>query len=82
MTTLQVRLLRFLMLTPETVFTRAEILKQVWPQGTFVSERTVDVHVAAVRKAVNQPGKPDLIRTIRGRGYALDAPETECAPSP
>jgi two-component system phosphate regulon response regulator PhoB len=69
---LHMKLLRFLMLSPTRVFTRSEILRSVWPQGVFVSERTVDVHMAALRKALDVPGQPNPVRTVRGRGYSLD----------
>jgi two-component system phosphate regulon response regulator PhoB len=73
LSTLHVRLLRFLMLSPTRVFTRSEILQNVWPQDVFVLERTVDVHIAVLRKALDVPGRTNPVRTVRGRGYSLDA---------
>jgi two-component system phosphate regulon response regulator PhoB len=72
LSTLDLKLLRFLMLAPGQVFTRAEILEHVWPKGVHVCERTVDVHMTALRKELHVRDKPDLVRTVRGRGYSLD----------
>ncbi|MDB5397735.1 MAG: DNA-binding response regulator [Rhodospirillales bacterium] len=77
LSTLDLRLLRFLMLAPTRVFTRNEILKGVWPRGIFVTERTVDVHMAALRKALSDVGAPNPVRTVRGRGYSLDNDGTD-----
>ena len=69
---LDIRLLRVLMTSPRRVFSREEILREVWPRGIFVSPRTVDVHIATLRGALNRSGMPTLIRTVRSRGYSLD----------
>ncbi len=66
------KLLHVLLKRPSRVFSRAQLLDLVWGQDIFVDERTVDVHVGRLRKALNANGKPDLIRTIRSAGYALD----------
>ena len=66
------RLLEFLMRRPGRVFSRAQLLDGVWGRDTEVDERTVDVHVGRLRKALTRPGRPDPIRTVRGAGYALD----------
>ena len=66
------RLLDFLMQRPGRVFTRERLLDAVWGPNTYVEVRTVDVHVGRLRKALNQPGSRDLIRTVRAAGYALD----------
>jgi two-component system, OmpR family, phosphate regulon response regulator PhoB len=65
------RLLEFLMQRPGRVFSRAQLLDGVWGQDAFIDERTVDVHVGRLRKAITQPGEADPIRTVRGAGYAL-----------
>lgn len=67
------RLLDFLMQRPGRVFSRERLLDAVWGANTYVEVRTVDVHVGRLRKALRQPGQPDLIRTVRSAGYALDA---------
>lgn len=65
------RLLEFLMESPGRVFSRAQLLDGVWGRDVYVDERTVDVHVGRLRKAVNRGKEKDLIRTVRGAGYAL-----------
>jgi two-component system phosphate regulon response regulator PhoB len=72
LSTLELSLLRFLMTEPSRVFSREEILKGVWPRGINVGARTVDVHIAALRKALAVPSAPSPLRTVRGRGYSLD----------
>jgi two-component system phosphate regulon response regulator PhoB len=67
------RLLDFLMQRPGRVFSRERILDAVWGANTYVELRTVDVHVGRLRKALRKPNSPDLIRTVRSAGYALDA---------
>ena len=66
------RLLDFLMQRPGRVFSRERLLDAVWGANTYVEVRTVDVHVGRLRKALRQEGEPDLIRTVRSAGYALD----------
>ena len=67
------RLLRVLMENPNRVNAREQLLDKAWGQNIYVEIRTVDVHVRRLRRAINIDGKPDLIRTVRGSGYALDA---------
>ena len=66
------RLLDFLMQRPGRVFSRERLLDAVWGANTYVEVRTVDVHVGRLRKALRKDGEPDLIRTVRSAGYALD----------
>jgi two-component system phosphate regulon response regulator PhoB len=66
------RLLEFLMQSPGRVFTREQLLDGVWGNEVYIDERTVDVHVGRLRKAINRPRKPDPIRTVRGAGYSFD----------
>ncbi len=66
------RLLDFLMQRPGRVFSRERLLDAVWGANTYVEVRTVDVHVGRLRKALRIPDAPDLIRTVRSAGYALD----------
>ena len=70
------RLLRKLIEAPERVFTRQQLLDSVWGENIYVEERTVDVHIRRLRKALNEGGGPDLIRTVWATGYALDADST------
>lgn len=67
------RLLRHLMEHPGRVFTREQLLDSVWGPDIFIETRTVDVHVRRLRRALNGDRRPDLIRTVRSAGYALDA---------
>lgn len=67
------RLLRHLMEQPGRVFSRERLLDAVWSHDPDIDERTVDVHVRRLRKALNEGGRPDLIRTVRSAGYSLDA---------
>jgi two-component system phosphate regulon response regulator PhoB len=66
------RLLEFLMQSPGRVFTREQLLDGVWGQDVYIDERTVDVHVGRLRKALNRPRQPDPIRTVRGSGYSFN----------
>ncbi|MDH6234178.1 two-component system phosphate regulon response regulator PhoB [Mesorhizobium soli] len=65
------RLLEFMMRHPGRVFSRTQLLDNVWGETIYIDERTVDVHVGRLRKAVNHGRMPDVIRTIRGSGYAI-----------
>jgi len=67
------RLLRHFMEHPGRVFTRDRLIETVWPHDSDIEARTVDVHVRRLRKALNGGGLPDVIRTVRSAGYALDA---------
>jgi two-component system phosphate regulon response regulator PhoB len=66
------RLLEFLMERPGRVFSREQLLDGVWGSEVYIDERTVDVHVGRLRKALNRHRDADPIRTVRGAGYALD----------
>ena len=66
------RLLRHFLEHPGRVFSRDRLLDAVWGMDSDIELRTVDVHIRRLRKAVNLPGLPDLIRTVRSAGYALD----------
>jgi two-component system, OmpR family, phosphate regulon response regulator PhoB len=66
------RLLEFFLLHPRRVFTREQLLDAIWGRDIHVEPRTVDVHIRRLRRVINGPGEPDLIRTVRSAGYALD----------
>ena len=66
------KLLATLMERPGYVFSRDRLLGRVWGGDVFVEPRTVDVHIRRLRKSLNIPGAVDLIRTVRGAGYAID----------
>lgn len=65
------RILKLLISNPRLVFSRDDLLKEVWGNSVYVEPRTVDVHIRRLRKALNDYG-PDYIRTIRATGYSLD----------
>jgi two-component system, OmpR family, phosphate regulon response regulator PhoB len=67
------RLLHFLMTHPGRVYSRAQLLDQVWGDHVYVEERTVDVHIRRLRKALELSGHDRLIDTVRGAGYGLQA---------
>ena len=58
---------------PNRVYSRGQLLDEVWGDHVFVEERTVDVHIRRLRIALNRGGGKDLLRTVRSVGYALDA---------
>lgn len=66
------RLLEFLMQSPGRVFSREQLLDGVWGQDVYIDERTVDVHVGRLRKAINRGRQSDPIRTVRGAGYSFN----------
>ena len=63
------RLLRLFMERPERVFSRAQLLDRVWGPAVFVEDRTVDVHIRRLRKAMEPHGLAGYIQTVRGAGY-------------
>jgi two-component system phosphate regulon response regulator PhoB len=71
------RLLEFLMENPGRVYSRGQLLNSVWGQEIYIDERTVDVHIGRLRKALNRRNESDPIRTVRGSGYALNERYTE-----
>jgi two-component system phosphate regulon response regulator PhoB len=66
------RLLEFLMVSPGRVFTREQLLDSVWGREAYIDERTVDVHVGRLRKALSRGRESDPIRTVRGAGYSFN----------
>ncbi len=69
---IEYRLLQVLIEKPCHVFNREYLLNVVWGRDVYVEERTVDVHIRRLRKALNQGAEPDIIRTVRSGGYAID----------
>lgn len=67
------RLLKHFLEHPGWVFSRERLLDAVWGHDSDIEARTVDVHIRRLRKAINIGDKPDIIRTVRSAGYALDA---------
>jgi two-component system phosphate regulon response regulator PhoB len=68
-TPIEFRLLHFFMTHPERVFSRQQLLDQVWGNGAYVEERTVDVHIRRLRKILEASDHDKLIQTVRGAGY-------------
>jgi two-component system phosphate regulon response regulator PhoB len=67
------RLLHFLMTHADRVYSRTQLLDHVWGDHVFVEERTVDVHIRRLRKALEPTGHDRLIQTVRGAGYRCSA---------
>ena len=63
------RLLHYLMSNPERVHSRSQVLDRVWGDRVFVEDRTVDVHIRRLRKALEASGHEEMIQTVRGVGY-------------
>lgn len=70
------RLLQFFMTHPERVYSRSQLLDQVWGRNVYIEERTVDVHIRRLRKALEPFGFDDLVQTVRGVGYRF-SPQTQ-----
>lgn len=66
------RLLKYFMENPKRVFSRGQLLDAVWGTGSEIEERTVDVHIRRLRKAIEMNGADDPIRTVRSAGYAFE----------
>jgi two-component system phosphate regulon response regulator PhoB len=67
------RLLAFLMTHPDRVYSRGQLLDRVWGGNVYVEERTVDVHIRRLRKALETSGHDLLVQTVRGAGYRFSA---------
>ena len=65
------RLLHFFMTHPERIYTRAQLLDQVWGDHVFIEERTIDVHIRRLRKELEPTGHDRLVDTVRGSGYGF-----------
>jgi two-component system phosphate regulon response regulator PhoB len=63
------RLMHFFMTHPDKVFSRTQLLDQVWGRSVYIEERTIDVHIRRLRKTLGEFGKEDLVQTVRGFGY-------------
>jgi two-component system, OmpR family, phosphate regulon response regulator PhoB len=68
---LEFRMLRFFMTHPGRVYTRAQLLDEIWGNNVYVEERTVDVHIRRLRQALEPTGHKDLLETVRGVGYCF-----------
>jgi two-component system phosphate regulon response regulator PhoB len=75
------RLLHFLMTRADRAFSREQVLSQVWGEDADVRERTVDVHILRLRKALGATGHDTLVQTVRGIGYRLSPADSMPAPA-
>ncbi|MFO1418255.1 MAG: phosphate regulon transcriptional regulator PhoB [Methylotetracoccus sp.] len=67
------RLLEFFLTHPDKVYSRNQLLDQVWGRTTYIEERTVDVHIRRLRKILSEHQREELIQTVRGFGYRFSA---------
>ena len=65
------RLLEFFLMNPKRVYSRDQILENVWPNNVNVESRTIDVHIRRLRQSINIDDQKELIRTVRSSGYSL-----------
>jgi len=81
---LEFRMLRFFMTHPGRVYSRAQLLDEIWGNNVYVEERTVDVHIRRLRQALEPTGHKDLLETVRGVGYCFrrDLPQEATPRSP
>ena len=69
------RLLHFFMTHPDKVYSRSQLLDQVWGHSVYIEERTIDVHIRRLRKILAEHGREDLVQTVRGFGYRFSLVE-------
>ncbi|MCB1717925.1 MAG: winged helix-turn-helix domain-containing protein, partial [Candidatus Competibacteraceae bacterium] len=69
------RLLHFFMSHPERVYSRSQLLDQVWGSNVYVEERTVDVHIRRLRRVLETFGYDRFVQTVRGAGYRFSEKE-------
>jgi len=63
------RLMHFFMTHPNKVYSRSQLLDQVWGRSVYIEERTIDVHIRRLRKILEEFGREDVVQTVRGFGY-------------
>jgi two-component system, OmpR family, phosphate regulon response regulator PhoB len=63
------RLMQFFMTHPDKVYSRTQLLDQVWGRSVYIEERTIDVHIRRLRKILSEYGREELVQTVRGFGY-------------
>jgi two-component system phosphate regulon response regulator PhoB len=63
------RLMHFFMTHPDKVYSRTQLLDQVWGRSVYIEERTIDVHIRRLRRILEEYGREDLVQTVRGFGY-------------
>ena len=70
------RMLEFFMQNPERVYARAQLLDRIWGGNVYIEERTIDVHIRRLRKALEDVDLAHLVQTVRGSGYRFSARES------
>jgi len=76
---IEYRLLYFFATHPDRIYSREQIIDQVWGQQSYIDERTVDVQIRRLRKALSTTGHGNLIQTVRSVGYILSTPTNSCS---
>lgn len=69
------RLMQFFMTHPDKVYSRTQLLDQVWGRSVYIEERTIDVHIRRLRKILSEHGREELVQTVRGFGYRFSLME-------
>jgi two-component system phosphate regulon response regulator PhoB len=69
------RMLEFFMQNPERVYSRSQLLDRVWGGNVYIEERTIDVHIRRLRKALEEVQVDHVVQTVRGSGYRFSAKE-------
>lgn len=69
------KLMHFFMMNPEKVYSRSQLLDQVWGRSVYIEERTVDVHIRRLRKILSEYGREEVVQTVRGFGYRFSIAE-------
>ncbi len=69
------RLIHFFMMNPDKVYSRTQLLDQVWGRSVYIEERTVDVHIRRLRKILAEYGRENMLQTVRGFGYRFSVSE-------
>jgi two-component system, OmpR family, phosphate regulon response regulator PhoB len=76
------RMVQFFMTHPDKVFSRSQLLDQIWGRSVFIEERTIDVHIRRLRKVLDEYNRGDLLQTVRGFGYKFSLSDATAAAVP
>jgi two-component system, OmpR family, phosphate regulon response regulator PhoB len=76
------RMVQFFMTHPDKVFSRSQLLDQIWGRSVFIEERTIDVHIRRLRKVLDEYNRGDLLQTVRGFGYKFSLSDVTAATVP
>lgn len=75
------RMIQFFMTHPDKMFSRSQLLDQIWGRSVFIEERTIDVHIRRLRKILDEYGRGDLLQTVRGFGYKFSLTDSTATAS-